>query len=412
MSRRRLAMFWLLLGLMPVALVANPVAYDEAVDGDLPEIATEKTFELGLGTNTIIGEIGFRYGMVGIDFPDFDSFTFVVSEGLKLFGGQLEATETSGEPLAAEWRITGGLIDVPVWASSFPANVSIPSLGAGTYKMQQEGYAFVDTGVDALVAYRFELIVAQEGSVVVTNLAAMPNPVAVQATLDLTAKAWGSGNIQSAAWTLNRAGEVIATGVMDPEDGTFDTPMEKLRARDLIAPYAAGIYDLCVTATDVNANTSENTCIDLVVYDPSGGFVTGGGWIWSPPGAMAADPEITGRANFGFVSRYRRGANIPDGSTQFVFQAGDLNFRSNTYEWLVVTGSGYARFKGTGTINGANAETGKPYQFMIWAGDGDPDTFRIMIWYEEGGEVPVYDNGMHQPIGGGQIVVHTGGRQR
>ena len=45
---------------------------------------------------------------------------------------------------------------------------------------------------------------------------------------------------------------------------------------------------------------------------------------------------------------------------------------------------------------------------MLWAGDGDPDTFRIKIWYEDGdAEIVVYDNQMHQPISGGNIVIHT-----
>ena len=77
--------------------------------------------------------------------------------------------------------------------------------------------------------------------------------------------------------------------------------------------------------------------------------------------------------------------------------------------WLVVTGSDYARFKGSGTINGEYDSSGKPYKFMLWAGDGELDTFRIRIWEEDdlGNEADVYDNGMDQPIGGGNIVVHT-----
>ncbi len=38
---------------------------------------------------------------------------------------------------------------------------------------------------------------------------------------------------------------------------------------------------------------------------------------------------------------------------------------------------------------------------MIWAKDRDPDaddTFRIKIWYEDGGEVVVYDNGFDQGL--------------
>jgi hypothetical protein len=70
----------------------------------------------------------------------------------------------------------------------------------------------------------------------------------------------------------------------------------------------------------------------------------------------------------------------------------------------VVTGSDYAKFKGSGTINGQG-----DYKFQIWAGDNVPDTFRIKIWEEDqyGVETVVYDNGMDQEIGGGSIVVHT-----
>jgi hypothetical protein len=116
----------------------------------------------------------------------------------------------------------------------------------------------------------------------------------------------------------------------------------------------------------------------------------------------------TGKATFGFVAKYKKGADVPDGQTEFVFKAADFNFHSSSYDWLVVTGSDYARFKGTGTINGSG-----DYKFMLWAGDGTgtdgSDTFRIKIWEEDGlgGETVVYDNGMDQAIGGGSIVVHT-----
>ena len=140
----------------------------------------------------------------------------------------------------------------------------------------------------------------------------------------------------------------------------------------------------------------------VVVYNPEDGFVTGGGWIDSPAGSYVPDPSLSGKANFGFVSKYMKGADVPAGNTEFQFKAGNLNFHSSSYEWLVVTGSDYARFKGTGTINGEGE-----YKFMVWAGDNEPDTFRIKIWEEvEDVETVVYDNGTDQEIGGGNIVVH------
>jgi hypothetical protein len=161
----------------------------------------------------------------------------------------------------------------------------------------------------------------------------------------------------------------------------------------------------------------------VVVYDPNGGFITGGGWIDSPTGAYYADTTLTGKANFGFVSRYKKGATIPTGVTEFQFKVADLNFHSSTYEWLTVAGA-RAQFLGTGTINGSGT-----YNFILTGIDADTnnndifdtDRFRIKIWTEDGAgvETVVYDNGLDADdfdeestviattdIGGGSIVIH------
>jgi hypothetical protein len=158
-----------------------------------------------------------------------------------------------------------------------------------------------------------------------------------------------------------------------------------------------GIYDVCLTVNDGYVD-SDPACTIAVAYDPAGGFVTGGGWIMSPEGAYTADPSLTGKATFGFVAKYKKGATVPDGSTEFQFKTGDLNFHSTSYEWLVVAGN-KAQFKGEGTINGQGH-----YKFMIFADDDSPDTFRIQIWGDNG---TVYDNGSQQALEGGSIVVHN-----
>jgi hypothetical protein len=171
----------------------------------------------------------------------------------------------------------------------------------------------------------------------------------------------------------------------------------------------AGVYAVTVTVTDKDDGTGTLTATDyIVIYDPDGGFVTGGGWIDSPAGAYAPDPDLTGKANFGFVSKYKKGADKPSGNTEFQFKAGDLNFHSSSYDWLVVAGRDKAKYKGSGTING-----GGNYGFMLTATDGSPDTFRIKIWNVATGDA-VYDNKMGSDddgydgteIGGGNIKVH------
>ena len=96
---------------------------------------------------------------------------------------------------------------------------------------------------------------------------------------------------------------------------------------------------MSLSVTDDNCDVgTADTWNDLdamfVVYDPSGGFVTGGGWIDSPAGAYSPDEELTGKANFGFVSKYQQGASVPTGQTEFQFKAADLNFHSTDYQWL------------------------------------------------------------------------------
>lgn len=133
-----------------------------------------------------------------------------------------------------------------------------------------------------------------------------------------------------------------------------------------------------------------------MVVDPAAGHVTGGGWFTSPPGAMPAHNGATGKAKFAFVSKYKKGQSQPTGNTKFIFKTGNLDFGSSSYDWLVITGSGCAKYKGSGTINKAG-----DYGFQLWACDVDKkgkgfDTFRIKIWDSQ--ETIMYDN----KIGGGE----------
>jgi len=98
----------------------------------------------------------------------------------------------------------------------------------------------------------------------------------------------------------------------------------------------------------------------------------------------------------------------------YKFQAGDINFHSNTYEWLVIGGP-KATFKGVGTINGAGN-----FGFMLKAIDEkltpstDVALCSIKIWDKDDGDAVVYDSSLGAvddgdsttAISGGQIVIH------
>ncbi len=177
-----------------------------------------------------------------------------------------------------------------------------------------------------------------------------------------------------------------------------------------------GVYTVILTVTDDSGVSDESAFQYVVVYDPDGGFVTGGGWIMSPVDALVEDPTLTGKANFGFVSKYKKGASVPIGQTQFNFKVAELNFHSDSYEWLVVAHH-KAQYKGVGTINGEGN-----YGFKLFAIDKDltpstdVDLFRIKIWNKDSGDAVVYDNQMGEvedgehatAIGGGNIKIHSG----
>jgi hypothetical protein len=173
---------------------------------------------------------------------------------------------------------------------------------------------------------------------------------------------------------------------------------------------------VAVRVTDGQGKSTETRFEYADVYEPNGGFITGGGWIASPVGAYVAGPSLTGKANFGFVSKYQKGKTVPTAETEFQFHTANFKFNSTVYEWLVVSGP-LAQYKGSGTVNGSGN-----FGFLLTATDGQVtggggmDKFRIKIWDNNNGGVMVYDNALGasddttiantQAVAGGSIVIH------
>lgn len=250
------------------------------------------------------------------------------------------------------------------------------------------------------------------GNAPVLGPIAANDPVAVNVALQVSASFTDgdTADTHTGTWDWGDGGSSDAVVIQSAGGGTL-TGSHSFSS--------AGVYEVKLTVTDSGGKSTE-AVRDVVVYDPSAGFVTGGGWFISPPGAYKADADLAGFANFGFVSRYLKGASAPTGKTEFNFQTANLNFHSDSYEWLVVSGA-RAQYKGTGTING----TGN-FRFLLTAVDGDrlggpsPDRFRIKIWYYDSAQqndIIVYDNQMETSlaggydegsgVSGGSIVIHT-----
>jgi hypothetical protein len=200
----------------------------------------------------------------------------------------------------------------------------------------------------------FETVVigVRDGMAPSVSLESMiPSPVAIGTQVILRARAddtsAGNSTISAISFKIDD-GEFAE---LTADDGEFDSPLEAGNA--VIGPFSTpGIREVCVQAVDSAGNRSAAVCSFLPVYDPDGGFVTGGGSVLSPAGADLTSPNATGPARFGFVSKYKRGASTPDGNVQFRFEAGGLRFTSTSMEWLVVTGEPRATFRGVGSVEG------------------------------------------------------------
>jgi predicted outer membrane repeat protein len=212
------------------------------------------------------------------------------------------------------------------------------------------------------------------------------------------------GNTQTAVWnwgdSTTSPGSVSQTGTTGTVTGSHSYSTD-------------GVFTITLTVTDSKGGGATTSTFQYeVIYNPSAGFVTGGGWITSPAGAYPANPTLTGQANFGLNAKYHNGDTVPSGNTEFQFPAANLNFHATSYDWLVIT-TNQAQYQGSGTINGAGN-----YGFLVTALDGGgqgADKFRLKIWDKNHNNAVVYDTQPGAPttaapttaLGGGRIQVHT-----
>lgn len=208
-------------------------------------------------------------------------------------------------------------------------------------------------------------------------------------------------------------GGVSVTFSVTDSGGNLDgqcsgTTNDQGEATSFLTSLAPDVYTVKVVSDELGCPFWALAEAIVAVYDPSAGFVTGGGWIYSPASALL-DSAAEGKASFGFVAKYKKGATVPQGNTEFRFHAGNFRFKSSSYEWLVVAGT-KAMFKGEGSIDGMDGS----FKFMLTAVDDTEDKFRIKI-SDPASEDLIYDNKRGEGddakptvIGGGSIVIHGG----
>ena len=173
---------------------------------------------------------------------------------------------------------------------------------------------------------------------------------------------------------------------------------------------SAGVYSIRLTVRDKDGGSDTKlSSAPIVVFDPAGGRLTGGGWVASPAGAVAFAPTAAGKLTFSLNARYEPGSSIPTGKAELNLTVGKLEFRSTSLDWLVATEAS-AQLQGRGTVNGRG-----DYAFSVVAIDGQSTgAVRIRIWHRTSGTL-LYDSRPGAPLdetgvtalGGGSIQLHA-----
>lgn len=247
----------------------------------------------------------------------------------------------------------------------------------------------------------------ENDSPVLSEITGPVGPVEVGTSFNLSAF-YTDINIASATWYFSPDGEIFSEGM----PGTITD--EQVKNTFTLNP---GVYNVKLEIEDICGKIAVSEFRYIVIYDPNGGFVTGGGWFYSEPGSMPYNKTAEGKANFGFNAKYKNGKNNMnevDGNTNFQFKEGDFHFKSSSHDdmSLVISGA-KATYRGVGTVNGRGS-----HKFMVTAIDGDligkTDKFRIRVWADGSSSDVIYDNELSASenaeatteLGGGSIVIH------
>jgi PKD repeat protein len=295
-------------------------------------------------------------------------------------------SDLNNDPLTYEWDLNNdGVFETAGQSVPF-AGVDGPTTQTVTVRVSDDGGLSASASTTVTVnnlAPAITGIIVPTGPVNVANVVNANASFNDAGTLDTHTALWdwGDGSTSAGSVTeVNGSGSVV--------DGhTYNAP---------------GLYTVTLTVTDKDGASHQAVSSTVLVYNPKGGFTTGGGWYYSPAGAYLDKPTKKGSSVVAFLVGYKKNASTPSGEFQMIFHLGGLRFKATSFDWLIIDQTAKtAQFQGSGKINNSGN-----YKFTVWADQDNPDTIRVKIWYsDETGEHVIYDTVENLRVFG-SIVVH------
>ncbi len=357
-----------------------------------------------------------------------DYITEITITALDMIGDTLVATPTSlpndltliddgcipnGNTQTCTWTISG-IVNVP--SAEYPITITVDDLEGG------QSYVEITISVlpeEAMISFDDENPIAVQVADPGENSGPFSLDVEVNEKLpDLPDGSSAAGDIGNAMVSM----DLVPVGPGGPVSGTCNPGTVEGSGHDAILPVTCDFDDVQVNTYTIQVTVDggfyEGTGEDvLVIFDPSLGFTTGGGWFFWP--------GTEDRTNFGYTMKYNKKGQQVKGNLLLIRHLEDgtiYRVKSNALYGLALGDAGdfgWASFNGKSTYlePGWDEPIGN-YEFLVYVEDHDStdsDRFWIEIHDKDGNLITIMsinreavDNAVE--IGGGNIVVpHTPG---
>lgn len=198
-------------------------------------------------------------------------------------------------------------------------------------------------------------ITVNNAAPIVGTIIVATSPVIVNSPITASATFADFGVLDTHIAVWNWGDGTTSTGTVTETSGTGSVS-------DSHTYTTTGVYTIIFTVTDKDGATGTSQYQYVVVYDPTGGFLTGSGKYSSQAGWDTQNIQASGEVKVGVQAHYLNSVLV--GNMKMNFKVDNLDFNSTSYQWLVVNGA-KATLKGNGTVNGSGN-----YTFLFSGIDG------------------------------------------